>query len=275
MGAGGEQRRGRPQRCDVGAGVAGRDVGGVDRLAQRLGRAGEVGVGGGGQRVRVHEHSLSPRSRRAASDRRSSRRRGRRPRPRPRPGRPRPATAPARRAGPWPAPAPASGSSEPTTACTPVDCHQGPVSTQCAITARTFHRRPRHRNCSGPSIPVTMPLRTSTGSSYRLTCPASPSSSTSVRRPLPTDPCTAVTAAARAARPPGGDGGRGRLRRAGSNICSNTENATPRRRQRVKTRRPGVRRRVSRVGSGAGQPSSSSASSAPRRNSLVSGCQRK
>ena len=37
------------------------------------------------------------------------------------------------------------------TARTPVDCHHGPVSTQCASTARTFHSRPRHRNCSGPS----------------------------------------------------------------------------------------------------------------------------
>jgi hypothetical protein len=52
-------------------------------------------------------------------------------------------------------------------------CHQGPVSTQCASTARTFHSRPRHRNCSGPSLPSpripgprTQPLRTSTGSSY-------------------------------------------------------------------------------------------------------------
>ena len=41
-------------------------------------------------------------------------------------------------------------------------------------TARTFHNRPRHRNCSGPSTrrdpspaPATRPLRTSTGSSYR------------------------------------------------------------------------------------------------------------
>ena len=46
----------------------------------------------------------------------------------------------------------AAPSSEPITARTPVDCHHGPVSTQCASTARTFHSRPRHRNCWGPSV---------------------------------------------------------------------------------------------------------------------------
>ena len=55
------------------------------------------------------------------------------------------------------------------TAPAPRERHQAPVSTQCAITSHTFHSRPRHRNCSGPSCvppgPATIPRRTSTGSS--------------------------------------------------------------------------------------------------------------
>ena len=167
---------------------------------------------------------LSPRSRRAPSARRSSRRRGRRPRPhrqprrqprRPRPcgpgrGRPRPATArapprdrrPVRRRPVARRLARSPASSEPITARAPPDCHHGPVSTQCATTARTFHSRPRHRNCSGPSTPDTRPIRVSTGSSYRLMpAPFASSRHHVLGRPRWTRP--------------GASGGRGRPPRAG------------------------------------------------------------
>ena len=71
-------------------------------------------------------------------------------------------------------PASATAPSEPITAWAGLDCHHAPVSTQCASTARTFHSRPRHRNCWGPSAapgPIgssppgcSTPRRTSTGS---------------------------------------------------------------------------------------------------------------
>src|SRR6478672_365668 len=90
---------------------------------------------------------------------------------------------------------PAVGSSEPITACAPEDCHHGAVSTQWASTERTFHSRPCHRNCSGPSTPVTQPLRTSTGSSYRLTWSSSLST--------PTDPTPARRGRGSRSPPPG------------------------------------------------------------------------
>ena len=157
-------------------------------------------MGGRGEGVRgghFARRPLSPRSRRAASwpSLQSKERSKTPPAVGPARGRPRPATARARRAGRAGQSAreasAASGSSEPITARTPVDCHQGPVSTQWASTARTFHSRPRHRNCSGPSPtwpgPATQPLRTSTGSSYRLTRCLSPA---------PVDPCATGPAGA-------------------------------------------------------------------------------
>ena len=171
-GPGGQQRGRGPQRGDVGAGVAGGHLGRGHRLAQRLRGAGEVGVGGRGQQWSSVSSRRRSRSVRAADERPATLgpvegevedpADGRLLAARVGAGRPRPASTrhssrsvirspsdgprAGSRAGPRLAvlgadrPARASG-----------DCHHGPVSTQWASTARTFHSRPRHRNCSGPS----------------------------------------------------------------------------------------------------------------------------
>ena len=181
-----------PQGGHVGAGVAGRHVGGGDRLAQRLGGAGEVGVGGGRQGVGVGGSVIaSPQSTQPTSCQRpsaQSKDRSKTPPPASRtgrPGRPRPATARARPAGRPPAGAlvdrePGRRSRSP------------PAPRGLPPRARLHPVREHRAHLPQPAAPQELlgtlpgtPLRTSTGSSYRLM-----RASFTARRPLGPTPGT-------------------------------------------------------------------------------------